>query len=116
MNREDVVLQPIFDMAAEYFTHLAVACAHPVISHGNLTTDFFIVLNPGRAKSGVGTPDSVSEIMSMETDELLAVANQAGFGARKQEALKRLVRPNIIRPISLTISRHRLSSAMVHDV
>ena len=105
MNRKDIDLQPIFDMAAEYFTHLAVVCAHPVISDGNLMTDFIIVLNPGGAKSGVGTPYSVGEIISMETDELLAVANQAGLGAQKQEALKRLVCPNIIQPpISLMIS------------
>ena len=32
VNGEDIHLAPLFDMAAEYFTHLAVACAHPVIS------------------------------------------------------------------------------------
>jgi hypothetical protein len=31
VDREDIDLDPLFKMAAEYFTHLAVACAHPVI-------------------------------------------------------------------------------------
>jgi hypothetical protein len=80
-------------------------------------TDFIIVLNPGGARSGLGTPYSVSEMISMETEDLLAVASQEGFGTRKQEALKRLVRRNVIScHMALTISRHRLSSAMVHDV
>jgi hypothetical protein len=47
-----------------------------------------VVLNPGGPKSGSGTPPSVSDIVNMETDELLTVAKTEGFGVRKQEALK----------------------------
>jgi hypothetical protein len=50
-----------------------------------------VVLNPGGPKSGGGTPHSVSDIVNMETDELLAVAETEGFGVRKQVALKTLV-------------------------
>jgi hypothetical protein len=50
-----------------------------------------VVLNPGGPKSGSGTPRSVSDIVNMETDELLTVAETEGSGVRKQEALKSLV-------------------------
>ena len=50
-------------------------------------------MNPGGPKSGSGTTHSVSDIVNMETDELLVVANDAGFGVWKQEALKALVIP-----------------------
>jgi len=53
-----------------------------------LTHDTTAVMNPGGPKSRSSTPHSVSD---METDELLAVAEDAGFGGRKQEALKSLV-------------------------
>jgi hypothetical protein len=46
-------------------------------------TDFIIVLNPGGPKSVAGTPFSVSDIISMETDELLELANKEGFGTAK---------------------------------
>jgi hypothetical protein len=48
-------------------------------------------MNPGGPKSGSDTPHSVSDVVNMETDELLVVAEDAGFGLRKQEALKSLV-------------------------
>lgn len=73
VDREGINLDPLFRMAAEYFTHLAVA-----------------FLNPGGLKSAAGTPFSVSDILSMETDELLELAKQEGFEKRKQEALRRL--------------------------
>jgi hypothetical protein len=53
-----------------------------------LTHDTTAVMNPRGHKSGSSTPHSVSD---METDELLAVAEDAGFGERKQAALKSLV-------------------------
>ncbi|EDR03339.1 uncharacterized protein LACBIDRAFT_295301 [Laccaria bicolor S238N-H82] len=65
VNREDIRLGPLFDMAAEYFAHLAVA-----------------FVNPGGPESADSTPSS--------TDELLELANKEGFGKRNQEALKRL--------------------------
>jgi len=66
-------------------------------------TDLIIVLNPGRPKSAAGTPFSVSDIISMETDELLELANKEGF-ERKQEALKRLVCFNVaLSPTALTV-------------
>jgi hypothetical protein len=57
-----------------------------------------VVMNPGGPKSGSGTPRSVSDIVNMETDELLAVA-EAGFGGRKQAALKSLVCSKVIQPL-----------------
>ena len=48
-------------------------------------------MNPGKPKSGSGTPHSVSDFVNMETDELRAVAEDAGLGVRKQEALMSLV-------------------------
>ena len=51
-----------------------------------------VVMNPGGPKSGRGTPHSVSDIVNMEMDKLLAVAEGTGFGVQKQEALKCLVK------------------------
>jgi len=48
------------------------------------------VMNPRGRKSGSGTPYSVSDVISMETDALLGIAVQEGFGTRKQAALKAL--------------------------
>ena len=80
-------------------------------------TDLVIVLNPGGPQAGASTPDSVNDIISMETNQLLALANQGGFGTRTQEALKRLVCSNVaLLPTALTITQHRLTSVMVHDV
>ena len=56
-------------------------------------------MNPGGPKSGSGTPHSVSDIINMETDELLAEAEVAGFRVRKQAALKSLVRSKVIQPL-----------------
>jgi hypothetical protein len=50
-----------------------------------------LVQNPGGLKSGVGTPYSVTEFISKNTDELLKEAVKEGFGKRKQEILKALV-------------------------
>jgi hypothetical protein len=50
-----------------------------------------LVMNPGGPKSGVGTPHSVSKFISIDTDKLLEIAAQEGFGKRKQDALKALV-------------------------
>jgi hypothetical protein len=50
-----------------------------------------VVLNPGGPKSGGGTPHSVSDIVHIETDKLLAVAETEGFGVRGQVALQTLV-------------------------
>jgi len=80
-------------------------------------TDFIVVLNPGGPKSAAGTPYSVTDIISLETDELLELAKQGGFGKRKQEALKRLVRFNmVLSPTALMVLGYRLTSVMVHDV
>jgi hypothetical protein len=61
-------------------------------------------MNPGEPKSGGDTPHSVSDIVNMETDELLAVAGGAGFGVRKQVALKSLVRSQVVRPLPIVHS------------
>jgi len=118
VNREDINLEPLFQMAAEYFIHLAVACASGgSTSDGHPMPDFIIVLNPRRPKSAAGTPFSVTDIISMETDQLIELAIQEGFGKRKQEALKRLVCFKVVSsPTALTVSRYRLSSVMVHNV
>jgi hypothetical protein len=63
-------------------------------------TDFIVVLYPEGPKTGTSTPCSVSDIISMETDELLALDGQEGFGTRKQEALTRLVCSNMVLPLT----------------
>jgi len=73
VDREVVNFGGILDMATELFTHLGIA-----------------FMNPGGPKSGVGTPHSVSQFVSIDTDKLLEVAAQEGFGKRKQDALKAL--------------------------
>ncbi|KAF5376931.1 hypothetical protein D9615_007199 [Tricholomella constricta] len=73
VDRNDVDFEPIFKMAAEYITHLGIA-----------------FMKPEGPKSGGSTPRSVGEIVKMETDQLLSVAQEPGFGVRKQAALKRL--------------------------
>jgi hypothetical protein len=50
-----------------------------------------LVLNPGGPKSAAGTPYSVSDFISNDTDELLREAATKGFGKHKQSALKTLV-------------------------
>ena len=47
-------------------------------------------MNSDGPKSGIGTPYSVSDAISEETDALLAIVAQEGFGNRKQAALKTL--------------------------
>ena len=51
------------------------------------------VMNPGgrKSESGSGTPSSVSDSISKDTDELLRIAASEGFGTGKQAALKALV-------------------------
>ena len=49
-------------------------------------------MNPGGPKSGSGTPYSVNDAISLETDTLLQMAAEEGFGKRKQAALKALAR------------------------
>ncbi|KIM76455.1 hypothetical protein PILCRDRAFT_826234 [Piloderma croceum F 1598] len=73
INRDNVNFTPIFEMADELFTHLGIAFQ-----------------NPGGPKLGGGTPYSVSEFVSKNTDELVREAAQQGFGMRKQEVLKAL--------------------------
>jgi hypothetical protein len=77
IDRNDVDFTPVFDMAAEYFTHLGIACKCPTIpTLRRLHTT--VAMNPGGLKSGNGgTPHwhSVSDIVNIETDELLAVAS-----------------------------------------
>ena len=48
-------------------------------------------MNPGGHKYGSGTPFSVSDFISKNTDELLQIAASERFGTRKQAALKALV-------------------------
>jgi hypothetical protein len=55
-----------------------------------------IVMNPGGAKSGTDTPDSVSDVVAMEMDELFALVEEEGSGQQKQDALKRWVRFEVI--------------------
>ncbi|KAF5376509.1 hypothetical protein D9615_008688 [Tricholomella constricta] len=86
VDRTEVDFTPVFKMASEYFTHLAIA-----------------FMNPDGPKSESGTPHSVSTIVSSETDELLRVAKEEGkFGTRKQASLKDLAfrRDGDICPIS----------------
>ena len=52
-------------------------------------------MNPGGHKSGSGTPYSVSEFVGLETDELMKLMKEEGFGTRKQAALKALVRTEL---------------------
>jgi hypothetical protein len=62
-------------------------------------------MNPGGRRSGIGTPHSVSDVVEMETGELLRLATEEGrFGVRKQEALKILVRPEAF----ISISRRKV--------
>lgn len=56
-----------------------------------------IVINPGGPRSAIGTPFSVTDIVSMETEELLRSIEAGGGFGRKQEALKTLVRRKVIR-------------------
>ena len=58
-----------------------------------------VVMNPGEPRLGSGTPHSVSDIVNMESDELLGVTEGTGFAVRKQEALKCLVRSKVIQPL-----------------
>ena len=79
-------------MASELLTHLGVACESCYLSPEalvNNVTYLTSVINPGGAKSAIGTPCSVSETISEETEALLKMAK--GFGKRKQPALKTLV-------------------------
>ena len=80
IHLNEVDFKPIFDMAAEYFTHLGIACKRTTIPTETLTHDLMVVMNPRGPKSGSGTPHSVSDIANMETDKLLAVVEGTGFG------------------------------------
>ena len=80
-------------MASELFTHLGVACEFCYLSREELVnyiTYLTSVMSPGEPKSGIGTPYSVSDAISEETNALLAIAAQEGFRNRKQAALKAL--------------------------
>ena len=93
INRNLVFFDPIFKMASELFTHLGVACESCYLSPEapvNDMTCVISVMNPGRPESGIGTPYSVSEVISEETDVLLAMVTQQGFENRKQAALQTL--------------------------
>ena len=93
VNRDSVNFDPILKMAAEIFTHLGIASKSCYLSPEKLVNYMAYlpsVMNPGGRKSGTGTPFSVSEAISMETDELLQIATEANFGHRKQAALKTL--------------------------
>ena len=50
-------------------------------------------MNPGGPKSSAGTPYSVGEFIEMETEALIA---EKDTGKRKQEALKALVRCQVV--------------------
>lgn len=50
-----------------------------------------LVHNPGGPKSATGTPCSVSDYISQNTEALVAEAKELGFGKRKQAVLKALV-------------------------
>ncbi|KAK2462249.1 hypothetical protein APHAL10511_005745 [Amanita phalloides] len=85
IDRDSLNFDPIFKMAAELFTHLGIA-----------------FMNTGGRKSGIGTPYSVSDTISMDTDALLKIAAEEGFGNRKQAALKTLIfkRDGILCPLT----------------
>jgi hypothetical protein len=71
-------------------------CAFTAIRK-NLILIIIVVLNSGGPKSRFGTPHSVSALVERETDELLQlVQNADGYGKRKQDALKTLVRPQVL--------------------
>jgi hypothetical protein len=62
-----------------------------------LPIDKTVAMNPGGRKSGLGTPYSVSDVVEMETKELLRLAIEEGkSGVRKHEAFKMLVRSEIL--------------------
>jgi hypothetical protein len=61
-----------------------------------------IVMNPGGPRSATGTPFSVTDVVSMETEGLLRSIEAGGgeesrYGKRKQEVLKTLVRREVVR-------------------
>jgi hypothetical protein len=92
VNRDLVNFDPIFKMAAQIFTHLGIACESCYLSPEELVNNMTFltsVKNPGGPKSEPGTPFSVSDAVSKETDELLEMAAE-DFGSRKQTALKTL--------------------------
>lgn len=74
LDRDTLNFDPIFQLAAELFTHLGVA-----------------FMNPGGEKLGGATPYSVSEFVNLETDELMKLIKEEGVGTRKQIALKALL-------------------------
>jgi hypothetical protein len=73
-------------MASELFTHLGIACTcyYQPAECGGPDNQAELVMNPGGPKSGVGTPHSVSQFISIDTDKLLEVAAQEGFGKRNK--------------------------------
>jgi hypothetical protein len=63
VDRNTIQFDPVFELAAELFTHLGVACMYPPFS-ANLMTHTIVVNNPGGRKSGSRTPYSISELVT----------------------------------------------------
>ena len=104
LDHNHIDFTPVVAMAAEFFTHIGVACEYnPSITFRHLTIIIVAVMNPGGPKSGTSTANSVSESVEEEMEKLLQRTDD--FGKRKQDSLKGLVR---IRPfLSYTILSHR---------
>ncbi|KAF8330331.1 uncharacterized protein EI90DRAFT_2922149, partial [Cantharellus anzutake] len=71
VDRETINFSPIYQMGAELFTHLCIACS--------------------RRKSGSRTPPSINDFIAKDTDELLQMAASEGLGTGKHAALKALI-------------------------
>lgn len=83
----------MFEMATELLSHLLVGCRCPIfLSLSKFTTSITIVLNPRGSRLESDSPDSVSDIELMKTEELVPFADAQNRVRRKREALKRLVR------------------------
>lgn len=108
---QNVNFKPVFDMAAEFFTHLGVACElNCPIAFRCLTTidDNAAVMNPGGQTSRTSTGSSVSDVVDEETDKLLRRVNEEGdFGKRHGELLKALVGVYYLGVIPFSLSPYR---------
>jgi hypothetical protein len=73
-------------------------------------------MNPGARKSASSTALSVNDLVGVETDKLTKISGEGGLGQHKREALKALVRCQIIYNKALMGLRSRRSNAMAKSV
>jgi hypothetical protein len=85
-------------MTVEYFTRLArCSVSVSIISFDeNLVANAVVVMSPEGAKSGVNTPQSVSHVMAMQTDDFLAFVAEVGFEERPSSAWCALQRLSLL--------------------